>query len=755
MSPATMNASIQKQSMIESPRDLPAPRPHLPLRKASAQRLHSRRGAPKPLFVPAQHHQVRGFSPSSVQPAPRLADVTASTEHAFAGRDARRSAKLPLGVQAMKHGQETRNRGGRKDWSPARLDENDGRPPSSPLLPPVPSPKPKSLRNSKSLGGGIKGLRRRLSSTNGHAGARRDGGAIPPKGTRPMRESSASRPSMTAGDGFRFSFRSAVTSDSSLRPSSSAHTAHSSLNTGNSSQSEFVNVYPDWPDTEDADGDMTVDDAIGMYEYDHESAKPSMETTMARPLSADQAQPVRPASQPGVDLDKPRRPNMAHRRSQSATLLTQWKTSNPIAPPKSSSNVSQNVHPLQQPQNHPVAVPRDRYGFKKASQHITVAQYDSWDVRYSEHLERRRKKWQALMRSYGLSVDDPFRFPPKSDKIKRYVRKGIPSNLRGAAWFWYAGGPGRMAKEPNLYRNLLQQIEHGKLSDNDREHIERDLNRTFPDNVKFKPDATTTSDILAGAGGGNKRETTEREQPIVQSLRRVLQAFAVHNPKIGYCQSLNFIAGLLLIFLDQDEEKSFTLLNIVTSTHLPGTHGLNLEGANVDIAVLCACIKDSLPGIWSKIDDQGGNVLATDSAAPPVRLPTISLATTAWFMSLFVGTLPIESVLRVWDCLFFEGSKTLFRIALAIFKAGERQIMAVSDPMEIFQVVQTIPRGMLDINGLMEVCFRRRGGFGHVSQELIERRREEGRHDVRAGIARVDTGPDKSWRGRLRRGTRL
>lgn len=46
------------------------------------------------------------------------------------------------------------------------------------------------------------------------------------------------------------------------------------------------------------------------------------------------------------------------------------------------------------------------------------------------HLERRRKKWDALMRSYGLFTRDPYRFPPKSDKIKRYVRKGIPPEFR-------------------------------------------------------------------------------------------------------------------------------------------------------------------------------------------------------------------------------------------------------------------------------------------------------------------------------------
>ena len=44
------------------------------------------------------------------------------------------------------------------------------------------------------------------------------------------------------------------------------------------------------------------------------------------------------------------------------------------------------------------------------------------------------------------------------------------------------------------------------------------------------------------------------------ALRRVLLAFSVQNPKVGYCQSMNFLAATLLLALDRAEEKAFWVL---------------------------------------------------------------------------------------------------------------------------------------------------------------------------------------------------
>ncbi|KAI2617704.1 RabGAP/TBC [Hypomontagnella submonticulosa] len=387
---------------------------------------------------------------------------------------------------------------------------------------------------------------------------------------------------------------------------------------------------------------------------------------------------------------------------------------------------------------------RDRYGFRKSNQYVNREQYDGWNQGYTEYLARRRKKWTVFLKENGLMTDNPNRFPPRSNKTKRFVRKGIPPDWRGAAWFYYAGGPAVVAKHAGLYDSLLKQ----KAKDVDIEAIERDLHRTFPDNVKFRSSQSPTASGDVGqqtpAKDGDDARKTE-EKPMISSLRRVLHAFAIYNPRIGYCQSLNFLAGLLLLFVET-EEQAFWLLNIITRVYLPGTHETSLEGANVDLGVLMSSLREAMPNVWAKI---GGELDGTDVAwskgwrhrhkAETTRLPPITLCMTAWFMSCFIGTLPIESTLRVWDVFFYEGSKTLFRIALAIFKLGEGEIKAVGDPMEIFQVVQTIPRRLVDANGLIEACFKRRNGFGHLSQETVEQKRQERRNQVKAERERQAT----------------
>lgn len=345
---------------------------------------------------------------------------------------------------------------------------------------------------------------------------------------------------------------------------------------------------------------------------------------------------------------------------------------------------------------------RDRYGFRTTQPS---------NAQYEDILVRRKRKWDVMLHESGLTDRIPFHFPPRSSKVQRYIRKGVPPEYRGHAWFFYSNAYRLLSVHPGLYEQLAHEAD--QLDDANAEFIERDLHRTYPDNVYFRPD------------GYIKPQTTKRtddpEPAIIASLRRVLQAFALYRPKTGYCQSLNFMAGLFLLFLS--EEKSFWMLVVTTSEYLPNVHDINLEGANVDQAVFMLLVRDYLPTLWTKMGSGQDTMTPSD---PPIttdemimKLPPITLVTTSWFMSVFTGALPIETTLRVWDCFFYEGSRILFRIALTILKLGESKIMASKEPMDLFQIVQNLPKSIYDPTILLDACFRRRA-FNNITQKEID-----------------------------------
>jgi hypothetical protein len=359
---------------------------------------------------------------------------------------------------------------------------------------------------------------------------------------------------------------------------------------------------------------------------------------------------------------------------------------------------------------------RDRYGFKKANHNISLQEYDAWVGKYEEHISRRRNKWTQLMSKEKLSTSNPSKFPEPCDKVKRYARKGYPPEWRGAMWWFYSGGQYKIAQPEmaGLYPSLVERINQGELNRDDREAIERDLDRTFPDNIHFRPDATEDDPDGTLAG----------EAPLIRDLREVLSCFALNNPHIGYCQSLNFIAGLLLLFLKHNE-RAFVLLTIITQNHLPGAHARSL--ANTEVNVLMMLIRDYLPKVWASINDTDLINSGPGSKAHPdskfQRQPTVALSCTSWFMSIFVGVLPIETVLRVWDAFLYEGPRALYRYALAIFKLGEGEIRKYRPgDGELFMAVQNLPRRCLNPNVLHDLAFVKKG-FGSLTQNVIDQKR--------------------------------
>lgn len=153
----------------------------------------------------------------------------------------------------------------------------------------------------------------------------------------------------------------------------------------------------------------------------------------------------------------------------------------------------------------------------------------------------------------------------------------------------------------------------------------KDLHRTFPENIKFRPYETTS-------------DKEKMNIPIIQSLRRLLLAFSLFSPTIGYCQSLNYIAGMLLLFMNE-EEAFWTFVQTITEILPPNIYDVTMEGANIDQNVLMILLSERYPQLWNRIS---GGKSFWECEEDGTGMPTCSLVTSHWFLTLYINILPTE-----------------------------------------------------------------------------------------------------------------
>ncbi|XP_005374278.2 PREDICTED: growth hormone-regulated TBC protein 1 [Chinchilla lanigera] len=329
---------------------------------------------------------------------------------------------------------------------------------------------------------------------------------------------------------------------------------------------------------------------------------------------------------------------------------------------------------MQPTERLPARGPRvDPYGFERPED-FDYAAYDEFLTAYLAVLTRRALKWSRLLRADGgLS---------RTATVKRYVRKGIPLEHRARVWLAVSGAQARMEQNPSYYQQLLQ----GEGKPDLEEAIRTDLNRTFPDNVRFRKTA----------------------QPCLQkALFNVLLAYGLHNQGVGYCQGMNFIAGYLIL-ITKSEEESFWLLDALIGRILPDYYSPAMLGLKIDQEVLAELVRMKLPAVAALLDGHG--VLWT-------------LVVSRWFICLFVDILPVETVLRIWDCLFNEGSKIIFRVALTLIKQHQAFILEAASVPDICDKFKQITSGsfVMECHTFMQKVFSEPGS---LSMTTITRLRE-------------------------------
>lgn len=266
---------------------------------------------------------------------------------------------------------------------------------------------------------------------------------------------------------------------------------------------------------------------------------------------------------------------------------------------------------------------------------MTVFHPQNLETLNSKMLKEKMKEqsWNILFAECGRGVS-MFR----TKKTQDLVIRGIPETLRGELWMLFSGAVNDMAANPGYYADVVEQsLGTCNLA---TEEIERDLRRSLPEHPAFQSDTG------------------------ISALRRVLTAYAYRNPKIGYCQAMNILTSVLLLYAK--EEEAFWLLVAVCERMLPDYFNRRIIGALVDQAVFEELIRDHLPQLTEHMTD----------------MTFFSSVSLSWFLTLFISVLPIESAVNVVDCFFYDGIKAILQLGLAILDYNLDKLLACKDDAE-------------------------------------------------------------------------
>ncbi|XP_067109543.1 TBC1 domain family member 8 [Osmerus mordax] len=267
------------------------------------------------------------------------------------------------------------------------------------------------------------------------------------------------------------------------------------------------------------------------------------------------------------------------------------------------------------------------------------AQPDSESSNNKATVEQVKERlWEDHFSEYGRGVH-MFR----TEKIQKLVAMGIPESLRGELWMTFSDASSELAAHPDYYSRLVQ--ESSGRNNLATDEIERDLHRSLPDHPAFQKDTG------------------------ISALRRVLTAYAHRNPKIGYCQSMNILASVLLLYTK--EEESFWLLVAVCERMLPDYFTRRVIGAQIDQSVFEELIRARLSELAEHIPD----------------LSPLSSVSLSWFLTLFLSVLPFRSAVCVVDCFFFHGIKAIFQLGLAVLDANADALCASLDDGQALMIL--------------------------------------------------------------------
>ncbi|KAL0291818.1 UNVERIFIED_CONTAM: EVI5-like protein [Sesamum calycinum] len=269
--------------------------------------------------------------------------------------------------------------------------------------------------------------------------------------------------------------------------------------------------------------------------------------------------------------------------------------------------------------------------------------------------ERRIRKWRKMIGVGGSDWKHYVRRKPHV--VKRRIRKGIPDCLRGLVWQLISGSRDLLLMNPGVYEEVIS--------------------RNFGCITIF-----VRSDCSP-----NKAETWSR----ARSLYNVLKAYSVYDRDVGYVQGMGFVAGLLLLYMSEEDAFWLLVALLKGAVHAPmeGLYLVGLPLVQQYLFQLDHLVKEYLPKL--------GEHFAQEMINP-------SMYASQWFITVFSYSFPFHLALRIWDVFLFEGVKIVFKVGLALLKYCHDDLVKL--PFEkLIHALRNFPEDAMNPDMLLPMAY--------------------------------------------------
>ena len=207
--------------------------------------------------------------------------------------------------------------------------------------------------------------------------------------------------------------------------------------------------------------------------------------------------------------------------------------------------------------------------------------------------------------------------------------EGFPVEMRGTIWTYLITAKSKCLKE--RYIGLLNE----KCEKSVEKDIKKDINRTFA----FIP-------------GFTKYQGTR--------LYNVLKAYSCFDPEVGYCQGMNYIVGIMLLYMEDEADAFCLLADILNKFHWRKLYVNGMPKLTECISNLEKRIKNELPKIYKHFIENELNMYGP--------FPH-------FFITTFLYSVPFNFGVRVFELFLIEGENAIMECIVNMLNIMKDRIL--------------------------------------------------------------------------------